>query len=332
MSSAMIRKFPFSCFRAPQHWPLALLLFPLYILCLLPFRMFRALGYVFAWLFKLSGKIRHVTKVNIRLCFPESDNDQQHAVANASIKELGLSIAETLYLWFTDGNRLLKQRISKIEGEEYWRNAVAQNRGIIVLSCHSGSLDMNVALLYQLLTQNANSKENEGLKRKEFAFTYRQPSNNFADRFLVWARAAFADFFFPVSNLLGISRVLKKGGIVWYAPDIETSKKGRVFVKFMGVDAATPSAIGKLAQSSGALVLPYRHKREAKGYYSLKFYPPLEAFPEGDEKKDTQTVNDAIEQIVREEPAAYWWSIKRFRYRPDGGPSVYTPSVSKKVN
>ena len=262
-------------------------------------------------LYRFFPKIVHVSKVNIGLCFPELKDEERQQLLVKSFNELGKSLAETLFVWFKDATSYLNGRI-QVEGSEFWEAAIEQDKGVILLSCHTGSLDMNLALISQLDRKN-----------RELVCTYRQPSNNKADKFLCSVRQPYADYIFPVGNLLGISRVLKKGGLVWYAPDIETSKKGRVFVKFMNVDAATPAGIARLAESTGAIVLPYMHRRELDNKYCVKFFPPLDLKTNTEIETETQKVNDAIELIVREKPEAYWWTIKRFRYRADGSPSVY---------
>lgn len=290
---------------------LHLLFFLLRLLGLLPIAVLLRFANLFSFLLSRSVKVKHISKVNLALCFPELTESEREKLLVDSFDELGKSIAETLVVWFKDVKTWLQGRVS-LEAEEHWQTALAQGRGVIMLSCHSGSLDLNVALLNHLPRQD-----------REFAFTYRQPSNKTVDNFLQKVRRPYADYFFPVGNLLGISRVLKKGGLIWYAPDIETSKKGRVFAKFMGVEAATPVGIAKLAESSGAIILPYMHRRDEAGNYQIKFFPHLELDVDADITEKTTQVNAAIEKIVREQPAAYWWCIKRFRYRQDGGPSVY---------
>lgn len=283
------------------------------VLGLLPITVLLKLGRVFGiLLFRIAPKTVHISQVNLDLCFPELGERGRRVLLKASLIELGRSIAETLFVWFKNAGLYLEGRID-LEGKEHWESALAQGKGVILLSCHSGSLDLNVALINKLPRGG-----------RVFAFTYRQPSNTTADKILRTLRKPIADCFFPVGNLLGISRVLKKGGLVWYAPDIETSKKGRVFVKFMGVEAATPAAITKLAASTHAQVLPFMHKRQENGRYCIKFFPELCLDANASLESETQKVNNCIENIVREQPEAYWWCIKRFRYRSDGSPSVYS--------
>jgi len=49
----------------------------------------------------------------------------------------------------------------------------------------------------------------------------------------------------------------------------------------------------------------------------------MQDFPVGDAYEDTARMNLQVEQMVREMPADYLWSHKRFKRRPDGKPDLY---------
>jgi KDO2-lipid IV(A) lauroyltransferase len=100
--------------------------------------------------------------------------------------------------------------------------------------------------------------------------------------------------------------------------------KDSVFAPFFGVPAATITATHHLARMSGALVIPFFHRRLADGKgYELRLGAPLENFPGPDTHHDTARVNACIEQMIREAPAQYLWVHKRFKTRPAGLPSIY---------
>jgi len=100
--------------------------------------------------------------------------------------------------------------------------------------------------------------------------------------------------------------------------------KDNVFVPFFGVPAATITATHHLARLSGALVIPFFHRRLPDGGgYALRLGAPLESFPSDDAALDTARVNACIEQMVREAPEQYLWVHKRFKTRPPGSPEVY---------
>jgi len=119
-------------------------------------------------------------------------------------------------------------------------------------------------------------------------------------------------------------KYLRGGGTLWYAPDQDMRSKDTVFVPFFGVPAATITATHHLARMSGALVIPFFHRRLPDGQgYALRLGAPLDGFPGTDVETDTARVNACIEQMVREAPEQYLWVHKRFKTRPPGTPAIY---------
>jgi KDO2-lipid IV(A) lauroyltransferase len=90
----------------------------------------------------------------------------------------------------------------------------------------------------------------------------------------------------------------------------------------MGVPAATTTATSRFAKMAGAPVIPAALFREAGGY-RLVIEPPLADFPSGDLQRDAQRINDIYSRWVRRAPEQYNWIHRRFKTRPDGGPSPY---------
>jgi KDO2-lipid IV(A) lauroyltransferase len=100
--------------------------------------------------------------------------------------------------------------------------------------------------------------------------------------------------------------------------------KDSVFVPFFGVPAATITATHHLARLSGAVVIPFFHRRLPDGDgYALRLAAPLDGVPSASAEDDTARVNACIEQMVREAPEQYLWVHKRFKTRPPGLPPVY---------
>jgi KDO2-lipid IV(A) lauroyltransferase len=110
----------------------------------------------------------------------------------------------------------------------------------------------------------------------------------------------------------------------WYAPDQDFRRERNVFAPFLGVPAATITAGSRLAQASGAAMLPYypERKRDGSGYV-LRIGPPLENFPSGDDVADAAAINRSIGEYVRLHPENYMWIHKRFKTRPPGEEPLY---------
>jgi len=110
----------------------------------------------------------------------------------------------------------------------------------------------------------------------------------------------------------------------WYAPDQDFRRERNVFAPFMGIATATITASSRLAQSSGAAMLPYYPERKKDGSgYILHIDAPLQDFPSGDDYKDASAVNRSIEKYVRLYPEDYIWIHQRFKTRPPGDPPFY---------
>ena len=58
--------------------------------------------------------------------------------------------------------------------------------------------------------------------------------------------------------------------------------------------------------------------------YRVKFYPVWENYPGPDMVAATRRMNEFIEERVKEAPAEYFWTHKRFKTRPEGEPSFYS--------
>ena len=138
------------------------------------------------------------------------------------------------------------------------------------------------------------------------------------------ARLDYAEAMFEKDDIRGTVKHLRNGGTLWYAPDQDMRSKDNVFVPFFGVPAATITATHHLARMSGALVIPFYHRRlPGDAGYALKLGAPLDSFPSKDVLDDTARVNVSIEDMVRAAPEQYLWVHKRFKTRPTGSASVY---------
>ena len=129
---------------------------------------------------------------------------------------------------------------------------------------------------------------------------------------------------FTRDQLKGIIKELKAGGIVWYAPDQDYRRGQSIFSDFFGTKASTITATHQLARISGCQVMFYSVKRiPEKPYYQLAISPALADFPSKDAQRDTDRINQGIEQMVNEAPEQYLWLHKRFKTRPEGEDNFY---------
>lgn len=243
---------------------------------------------------------RKAAQRNIALCFPALAPAEQTRRVRQSFHALGVGVFEFARAWW-GGIAPLRQGVT-ITGLEHVQALRAQGRGILLVSGHFTTLEACGRLLCDHVPV-------AGMYRR-----YRNPVMEWAVR---RGRLRYAAAMFSNDDLRGAVRHLKRGGVLWYAPDQDMLGKDTVFVPFFGIPAATITATHQLARISGAAVVPFFHRREG-GRYVLRLAPPLEGFPSDDAVADSARVNAAIEAMVAEAPAQYLWLHRRFKRQPDG--------------
>ena len=290
--------------RAPRHWPSWLGIGALALLARLPWglqqRLGRALGAV---LLQTLGKRRRIAKRNIELCFPELDERARADLLRRHFAALGIAIFEFGRAWW--GSVAPQRRGLIIEGIEHIEAAQANGRGVIVVSGHFTTLEMCARLACDAVPL-------AGMYRP-----YPQPAMEWA---VLRGRSRYAAGMFAKDDVRSVAKHLKRGGLLWYAPDQDPSKGDSAFVPFFGQPAKSLKSTHQLARLSGAAVVMFQHYRRDDGGYTLRFWPAFEHFPSNDADADTARVIAAIETMAREAPEQYLWIHRRFKRRPDGVP------------
>ncbi len=295
-------------FLAPRYWPTWLGLGVLRVLALLPFAWQVSIGATLGRLaLRFSAHRRHVTRVNLELCFPKLDAAQRHALLIKHFESLGIGMLETALSWWSAPGRL--RPLTQIEGLEHLHAALAHGKGVILLSAHFTTLEIGGRLLAQ---------------HAPFHVMYREHKNALFEAVMKHARERHYEKAIERSDIRGMLRSLKANHPVWYAPDQNYGREHSTFVPFFGIAASTITATSRLARMSGAAVVPFFQERLAGGAgYCLRLQPELANFPSDDIEQDTQRVNAIIEEQIRRVPEQYLWTHRRFKTRPPGEADVY---------
>ncbi len=280
----------------------------IWLLHFLPARVLALVGSaVGALLYMLAQRRRNIVLINLKLCFPQWTEAQRIAVARRHFNAFARSIFDRGILWW--GSEARVRRFVQVESDEHWR-AVAQ-RPVILLAPHFVGLDMGgVRLSADFLLRSVFSRQ----------------KNNVADDIIIKARTRFKDskVFARQDGIRPMIKSLKRGEPFYYLPDMDLGARDSVFAPFFGVQAATITGLSRIAQLSGAIIVPCvtRQLPGGRGYVA-RFYPAWEGFPSGDLQADAQRMNAFIEERVREMPEQYYWLHKRFKTRPPGEASPY---------
>jgi KDO2-lipid IV(A) lauroyltransferase len=293
----------------PRHWPAWLGVGVIWLVARLPYRALMATGRAIGGLaLHLNPERRHIAATNIALCFPELDKRQQRALVVANLRDIGMMLMEFALGWMGSDRAVARVPV-QVEGLEHLQAARAQGRGVLLVGGHFSHLELCARLVSQ---------------RMLIAGMYRRMDSQAFEWTVLRSRLDYADAMFDKDDLRGTVKYLRNGGTLWYAPDQDMRSKDNVFVPFFGVPAATITATHHLARMSGAMVVPFFHRRLPDGAgYAMRLGAPLEDFPSADATADTARINAAIEQMVREAPEQYLWVHKRFKTRPPGESPIY---------
>jgi KDO2-lipid IV(A) lauroyltransferase len=292
----------------PRFWLTWLGMGLLWLLVQLPYTWLLVIG---RWLGRLFYRVghgrRHIVECNIDLCFPEMPESERQQLVKANFENYGIASLEVPMAWWWPQRRF--NRLIRLQGLENITNLNGQ--GALLLALHYTTLEVGAQAV-----NSATAIDGMYRPHKNAVYDYVQRKGRIGrnPQTEVYTR----------KDVRGVMKALRRGRVIWYAPDQDYGPKQSVFAPFFGVNAATVTATAKFAQAGGAKVLPFTHVRlpGSQGYL-VTVHPPLENFPSGDEVADATRINGLVEGFIRQQPDQYLWAHRRFKTRPPGQPSVY---------
>jgi len=279
----------------------------LWLLHFLPLPILGRIGNAVGWLMYYAiPKRRKIALTNLRLCMPELSETERVAIAKRHFQGYSRSILERSLIWWAPIPRL--RRLIHIEPAV--PQAEMESGPTILLCPHFVCLDVaGVAARVIPVSTIYSPQKNEAF-----------------DRLLRHGRERFGPvrLFTREDGIKPILRALRDGLPYFMLPDMDFGEKDAAFVPFFGIPAATLTALPRLAAATKAKVIPViaTFLPDYKGY-RVVFYPSWENYPGEDMIDATRRMNEFIEERVRENPAEYFWTHKRFKTRPNGEPSFY---------
>jgi KDO2-lipid IV(A) lauroyltransferase len=279
----------------------------LWLLHWLPLPILGRLGSAVGWLMYYAiPKRRKIAMINLRLCMPELSEAQRRDIVMRHFQGYSRSILERSLIWWAPIPRL--RRLIHIEPAV--PQAEMESGPTILLCPHFVCLDVAGVAARVIPVSTIYSPQ----KNKAF------------DDLLRYGRERFGPvrLFTREDGVKPILRALRDGLPYFMLPDMDFGEKDAAFVPFFGIPAATLTALGRLAGATGAKVIPVvaTFLPNYKGY-RVVFYPAWDDYPGDDMIAAARRMNAFIEERVRENPAEYFWTHKRFKTRPPGAPSFY---------
>lgn len=271
------------------------------IICLLPYSWLLAMGRLLGRLYyHFAGRQRERALSQIRegMGLPAAEAAQ---VIRRSFVNIAQTFLEVMYLPVLNRENITKY--VNIENRHYLDAALAEGRGVAVLSAHIGNWEWLGAALAMHGYPVAS-------------ITKRQPNDHVTRLLNEYREAAgITSFSRGTTELLAAAKALKKGMVLGFFSDQDGGYNG-VFVEFFGKMASTPIGLAVFARKLALPVVPIFISRQPAGGHRIIVGPPLHISPSADEAADiynfTVKAANIIEDIVRSRPEEWLWFQKRW--------------------
>lgn len=263
--------------------------------------------------YAVAGRLRRVGDTNLRIAFPEMSGPQRKELLRRSFALLGVQLAEFCHMGrYTVADA---PRIFRYDGLEHFLAAEGRGRGVLIVTAHLGAWELS-SFLHSLMGH-------------PMGMVIRRLDNALVDGYVNAIRCLHGNRVFHKDDFArGLLTEMRAGRTVGILMDTNMRPPQGVFVPFFGVEACTASGLARVAQRTGAAVLPgFLVWEESETKYVLRFGPEI-AVQRTDEAENDAIVNTArftaaIEAGVRRYPEQWLWMHRRWKTRPEGQRGIY---------
>ncbi|WP_395667376.1 lysophospholipid acyltransferase family protein [Rhodoferax sp.] len=273
----------------------------------LPLPWVRALGAALGWaLYLLIGSRRRVVHTNLRLCFPHWSARQLQRQTRQTFVYFAQAWLDRGWLWYAPPEVTLARlrlvgAVDELDGQA----------ATLIFVPHFVGMDAGWTAMTQQLS-------------RQFTTVYAAQTNRVVDAWILKGRKRFPNGrpFDRREGFKPVLQALRAGEPLCLLPDMNYDPKDSVFVPFYGVSAATIPSLSRVAKMGRAKVIAMISRITPQGY-EVEITRRWPNFPSDNWVADTATMNLCLQAYIDRDPAQYYWVHKRFKDRPDGGPSPY---------
>ena len=215
-----------------------------------------------------------------------------------AVSETGKNVMELPFVWCASPKRVL--RLAQLENWDVAEQALAQKKGVIFLTPHLGCFEIVAQII---------------AARTPLTALYRPPRKRFLQPLIEGARARNNLKLAP-ANLSGVrtmAKALKRGESVGLLPDQVPQQGEGVWADFFDRPAYTMTLPAKLQAMAGApIVLTYAERLAAGKGFVVRFFLFNETLS-GSVAAQAAQINRAMENLIKQCPAQYFWSYNRYK-------------------
>jgi len=246
-------------------------------------------------------KRRNIALNNLRMVFKDKQDSEIIKIARQSFQNMGKTLIEFLRFPKYDVQQVIS--MVRIEGEEYLKQAISSDKGVIIATAHFGNWELIFHVLAGMtdkLSAVAQRFKNQGLDK-------------LTNKYRIIHGGEI------IEKKLAIKQVLlhlRRGFCVVILNDQDAGNSG-IFVDFLGVPASTAKGAVAFAMRTGATILNVFDVRQSDGSHVIKISEPMKIECSGnlqtDMSKGVKGIAQALEQMIYEHPSQWLWMHNRWK-------------------
>ena len=294
-------------FLGPVYWAIWGIVGVLWLLAYAPHSLRRGAAVLLAGLYRRGyPKRKRIVARNLALCFPDESTATREDWLRRHFILQAYALLDLGRLWFRSPAYLKAH--TRVSDPGIFARLVAN--GGVVLTGHGAGLEWVGHFFTMNMTGSA---------------MYKPFGRN---RLLNWlferGRERHGARVYPRSQgLKPHLRHLRAGQGFFYIADEDLGALDSVFAPFFGVEKATVPLAGKIATLGRVSVYPALGQLDlADGCYRLLMLPPID-IPATAEPTTARVINQTLENLIRDDPPQYMWSLKLFKTRPNEARELY---------
>jgi KDO2-lipid IV(A) lauroyltransferase len=245
----------------------------------------------------------------IAAAFPDASRERVQTIARESYRGLGRVTIESILL-SREPQQTVLDAFSGTDGWEKLDAALAEGRGVVLVSGHIGSWELSAAYMAA-----------RGVPVDAIAM---HMANPLSDKFFKRTRERFGmRVLFDDEAVRAIPRAFRDGRAVGFLSDQGALGLASTFVDFFGRPAKTPRGAAVFALRSKLPMLFIAAIRQPDLSYRFIVRDVALSDAEDREQAVDETVRNytkAIEDCVREYPEQYFWQHRRWKRQPPDTP------------
>lgn len=251
--------------------------------------------------FKLT-KTSNVIRLNLAIALPHLSNTERNRIGQNAIQNEMISYFEFFHIWGADNHKNIA-RINKVHNEQLFHDALAENKGVVLLMPHFGTWEIMNAWLSQYT---------------QMTIMYKPIKNKSADDFVRSARSRDQAVLVPTdeSGVRQIFKALKKGGTTVILPDHSPDHTGEL-VPYFDIPLYSSNLSAKLIQKTKSATLFMYALRNENSSFDIFIEAIDPAIYTQSAEFGTKIIHQKIQALIQKNPENYHWSYKRFNANPE---------------